>query len=325
MRYSTSLTETGCRTARECRQDRRQQPSVLSISYSAPVSPSTGIWPEHGEIELDRRWGSLHRRHLGFLLALILLGCSRPAPATERPGEAATPPVQATAPESGPKRAGMQRIGSFYMDLHEVTIGQYRAFVNATGYKSVAEKEGGGHEWDGGWARRPGWTWETPFGVPAADEEPAVHLSWAEAVAYCQWAGKRLPSDAEWIKAAYTEMREHPPAPFVRGQTYRYPTGDSPSGANVCDKNCENGWRDASYNDGFARHAPAQKTRQGVNGLWDMGGNVWEWVQDGSGNERGTRGGSWWYGADKMLAEPTATKPANFYAVYVGFRCAAGN
>ena len=116
-------------------------------------------------------------------------------------------------------------------------------------------------------------------------------------------------SAAEWTAAAYTESRTQPPAPWVRGRTYRWPTGDTPAGANTQDA------------DAWPRAAPAGATRAGVNGLFDMGANVWEWATDGRGDERRTMGGSWWYGSAQMAADVVAWKPAGFYAVYVGFRC----
>jgi formylglycine-generating enzyme len=203
-------------------------------------------------------------------------------------------------------------IGAFAIDTTEVTIAQFREFASATGVKTEAEKSGGGFEWGAGWERRQGWTVYRPFGRdPASSNEPAVHVTWHEAQSYCRWRGGRLPTSEEWKRAAYTESRAEPPAPFERGRTYRYPVGDTPRGANA-----------RGADDGWERHAAAGETKRGVNGLFDMGGNVWEWVSDARNGERRTMGGSWWYGPDQMTADVAAFKPANFYAVYVGFRCA---
>jgi len=200
----------------------------------------------------------------------------------------------------------------FWIDRTEVSIAQYRRYAQASAYRSVAEREGGGFEWGAGWERRPGWLWYAPYGKPGAGDEPAVHLNWHEAQQYCQWAGKRLPSDAEWMRAAYTETRAAAPAGFLRGKRYAYPTGDSPDGANH---------RDAPS--APLRHQAVGKSRMGVNGLFDMGANVWEWVDSASGAEQVTRGGSWWYGPAPMHHDHRALKPAHFYAVYIGFRCAS--
>lgn len=70
-------------------------------------------------------------------------------------------------------------------------------------------------------------------------------------------------------------------------------------------------------------HVPVMKTRPGVNGLHNMGGNVWEWVDSGNGDERITRGGSWWYNASKQLANDIATKPKDTRVGYIGFRWVA--
>jgi sulfatase modifying factor 1 len=199
--------------------------------------------------------------------------------------------------------------GGLQIDRTEVTIGQFARYVQATGTRTRAELEGGGFEYVGGWQRRPGWNWRQPDGLPAAHELPAVHLTHAEAAAYCQWAGGRLPGSAEWRRAGFTELRAAPPAPWVRGKTYPWPTGDSPQGANT------------SEPDPWPRAAPVTQTRAGVNGLYDMGANVWEWSAEARGSERQTLGGSWWYPASQMKADVQAWKPADFYAVYIGFRC----
>ncbi|MEY3944154.1 MAG: hypothetical protein RL697_167 [Pseudomonadota bacterium] len=203
-------------------------------------------------------------------------------------------------------------LGGLQIDRTEVTIGQFARYVKATGVRTRAEQEGGGFEYVAGWQRRPGWTWRQPDGMSASLELPAVHLTHSEAAAYCQWAGGRLPTAAEWRLAGFTELRAAPSAPWVRGQTYPWTTGDSPQGANTSDS------------DPWPRAAPVSQTRAGVNGLHDMGANVWEWAADARGHERQTLGGSWWYPASQMKADVEAWKPADFYAVYIGFRCVYG-
>lgn len=227
-------------------------------------------------------------------------------------------------PSNVKANSDMVQIGSVSIDKTEVTIGAFAEYVNATAIKTQAEKNGGGLVYDrSGWTKMSGWTWRTPYGKPAEQDEPAVHITFDEAAAYCKWRGKRLPMDAEWKAAAYLEMRTEPPAPFEAGKTYSYPTGDTPEGAN-CLSECGD-VSHVDYSDRLDRghgHAKAGTTRPGVNGLYDMGANVWEWVENGDVNQKGTRGGSWWYGRAQMHREHIATKPRDTAAVYIGFRCA---
>ena len=223
----------------------------------------------------------------------------------------------------GVNSAGMQEIDGFSIDRTEVSVGQFRQFVKDTGLITKAEKTGGGLVYGAGWERKTGWTWASPYGSPARDNEPAVHVTFDEAGTYCTWAGKRLPKDTEWEKAAFTETRPTPSPPFVTGTTYDYPTGSSPLGAN-----CLNDCGPTPAIDYSARlnrgtgHALVGTTKPGVNGLYDMGANVWEWTEDGASSEKRTRGGSWWYGAFRMKAGDIATKPREMAVVYIGFRCA---
>lgn len=220
-------------------------------------------------------------------------------------------------------QADMQSIGDFAIDRTEVTIGAFRKFVDATGLVTKAERDGGGMIYEAGWVRKAGWTWRRPFGQAAHDHEPAVHVTFAEAQAYCRWAGKRLPTDAEWVEAAYTERRRSPPPPFRTGRTYDYPTGDTPAGAN-CLADCGRA-PNADYAGLLTRgvgHVRAGMTRPGVNGLHDMGANAWEWVDGSVDAERITRGGSWWYGAGQMHRAHRQTKPPDAAVVFIGFRCA---
>lgn len=228
--------------------------------------------------------------------------------------------AQSAAPED------MQRIGRFEIDRTEVTIGAFRRYAQATGFVSQAERAGGGSTFEGGWVQRRGWTWRDPFGQPGGDREPAVHLTFDEAQGFCRWAGKRLPMDAEWMEAAYTERRPQPATGFSAGQRYPYPTGDSPQGAN-CAEGCgtvstvlPEPRQATSRGRG---HALAGSTRAGVNGLHEMAANAWEWTDDGApGPERPTRGGSWWYGPAQMHREHLQSKPRDTAVVYIGFRCA---
>ncbi len=197
-------------------------------------------------------------------------------------------------------------IGAFAIDRTEVTVGAFRSYLAASGAKTAAEREGGGFEYTAGWTRRAGWTWATPFGTPADPDEPAVHVSWREASDFCAAKGGRLPTFEEWATAAYHEKRAQPTDGFERGKIYPYPVGDRPAGMNTSAE----------------RHRPVGTTRRGVNGLYDMGANAWEWIADRRGDEAFTAGGSWWYGPEKTRRGGAQWKPADFYAVYIGFRCA---
>lgn len=239
---------------------------------------------------------------------------------------AAATAAHATA--SGPQ-IDWQPLPRFSIARTETTVGQFRRYVQANGVQTEAERRGGGEVYEAGWTRKPGWVWHSPFGQPAADDEPAVHLTWHEAQAFCRWAGGRLPRDSEWASAAYTEQRLAPPAPWRAGKTYRYPTGDSPEGA-ICLGDCGANAAALAVPQGRgllrgAGHARVGRSLAGVNGLHDMGGNAWEWVDDPPGASgdapRRTRGGSWWYGEGPMRQDHRQDKPASTAVAYIGFRC----
>jgi len=234
----------------------------------------------------------LPRSRLPFRRALVASAFLAPIPAAF--------PILAQEPDR-------VRIGSFAIDRMEVTIGQFRAFARASGLVTAAEREGGGFEYAGGWVRRPGWNFERPQGQPASENEPAAHVTWEEASRFCAARGGRLPTIAEWRLAAYTETRDIPSDGFEKGRTYAYPVGDAPEGMN---------------NNRRAQVAVGT-TKRGVNGLFDMGANVWEWMADRRGADALTAGGSWWYGPAQTRADGAQWKAASFHAVYIGFRCAS--
>jgi serine/threonine-protein kinase len=161
-------------------------------------------------------------------------------------------------------------------------------------------------------------------------DHPVVCTTWDQAVAYCDWAGGRLPTEAEWEYAA-------------RGsEGRRYPWGDAfnPALLNYCDTNCSLPKRDASFDDGFAKTAPAGNYPQGASwvGALDMAGNVWELVADRygsypsdevvnpqgppSGSRRVARGGSWHTSPDHVRSALRTHVGMSDFIDHAGFRCA---
>lgn len=212
------------------------------------------------------------------------------------------------------------------IDSTEVSISDFQEFVEQTGLVTKAESNGG-MVFENGWVIKPEWNWKTPYGEQSHPDEPAVHITYDEAQAYCKWKGKRLPTRGEWINYAYTEHRPSHPE-YEKGITYSYPTGDSPEGAN-CLNACGNPKGNPDSKKDFSPmlmrghgHARVGTTKQGINGLYDMGANVWEWALiSPEAQIQATMGGSWWYGSEQMQADYGATKARDMAAVYIGFRC----
>ena len=204
-------------------------------------------------------------------------------------------------------------LNAFYMDVYEVTNAQYKKFMDATGYKA------------------PRFWNDSELNAP---NHPVVGVSWDDAVAYCKWAGKRLPTEAEWEKAA-------------RGGLVgkKYPWGDTIT------------HNDANYDgtgekDVWTYTSPVGSFAPNGYGLYDMTGNVWEWCADwyninyyaispktnpkgpSSGDMRVSRGGSYFNYSDsddfikKYLEDHFVRVTFRFFSFptvdvgNIGFRCA---
>ncbi len=144
-------------------------------------------------------------------------------------------------------------VDAFYMDKHEVTVGEYREFVQKTGHRAP--------------------DWDKVSRYSPTDQSPIVFVSWHDAMAYAKWKGKRLPTEAEWEKATRGG---------VSGRSY--PWGNAaPDGTqcNFADKNIAHfWWADEETDDGYAHTAPVGSYPDNAYGLHDMAGNVWEWCLD---------------------------------------------
>jgi formylglycine-generating enzyme required for sulfatase activity len=194
----------------------------------------------------------------------------------------------------------------FYLGVHEVTRGQFRRFVDDSGYQTEAEKDGkGGYGWNEDakkFGQNPRYTWREA-GFEQTDLHPVVNVSWNDAVAFAKWLGRkegktyRLPTEAEWEYACRA------------GTMTRYFPGDDAEAlaevGNVADATTREKHPDWTWTiaarDGFVYTAPVGRYHPNAWGLHDMHGNVWEWCWD-------------WYEKDfykgsRVTTQPTRSRP----------------
>jgi formylglycine-generating enzyme required for sulfatase activity len=206
--------------------------------------------------------------------------------------------------------AHMVKVDGFYIDETEVTNAQFKSFVEETGYVTTAERpidwemmkqelppntprphdsilqpgsmvfnEHIGQvtnmsdvsQW---WRWQLGASWQQPQGpgsfIEGKEAYPVVHISYEDAVAYCAWANRRLPTEAEWELAAHGKDLE---ALFTWGDDKNLLTRQANTWQGRFPEKNE-------MLDGFAAAAPVKSFPENTNGIYDMAGNVWEWTQD---------------------------------------------
>lgn len=225
-------------------------------------------------------------------------------------------------------------VDAFYMDVYEVTNAQYRKFVQETGHRepegwkieSITGRSVGLKSEFKPWA-------DSDFNK---DNQPVVCVSWEDAKAYAEWAGKRLPTEAEWEYAARGGLVGKR---YVWGDDWP-PPKDS---GNFADETLKKTFPKAriidGYDDGYAYAAPVGSYKPNGYGLYDMAGNVWEWCADWYdkdyyayspklnpkgpdwGSDRVLRGGSWlsYLGSNLRAAGRSNFAPIDDSGV--GFRC----
>lgn len=220
------------------------------------------------------------RNILPLLFILLLLGCSD----NDMPGnkmvylEGGTISVGSEQGEMNEYPVHQVSVDPFYISENLVTVAEFRDFVEATGYVTEAEKFGNSGVFDvetGNWSLVEGADWSQPFGPDgkaAKDDHPVTQVSWNDAVAYCEWAGVRLPTEMEWEFAAKGGNDSN--NIFSWGNDLVSKAGFE---ANVWQGKFPDS---VSVEDGYLYTSPVGVYGKTEAGLTDMGGNVWEWTSD---------------------------------------------
>jgi len=212
-------------------------------------------------------------------------------------------------------------LDAYLIDKYLVTNRQFKQFVDETGYQTDAEKNGSGEVWTGKrWRNDQGAIWKMPDGstsIEGKEDYPVSQISHNDAIAYCEWAGKELPTEAQW------EMAARGPGGGI------YPWGNSDPDDTI-----------ANYSDSFIEGTtPVTKYEKGQSyyGAFDMAGNLYQWCKDwytpgaerkadnptglDQGTERVLKGGSYSESMDSLRsAYRISADPAASKAIY-GFRC----
>jgi formylglycine-generating enzyme required for sulfatase activity len=232
-------------------------------------------------------------------------------------------------------------VSEFYLGVHEVTVGQFRAFANAAGYRTEAEKGGGATGFTRGkWQQDPGRNWKNP-GFAQGEEHPVTCVSWNDARAFCDWLNKqpdkkrpagwayRLPREAEWEYACRAGARDY--------QVFHFGTSLAARQANFDGRRP---YGEAAKGACLGRTAQVGSYKENAFGLHDMHGNVWEWCADWFGKDyyklsprrdpagppggsgRVVRGGGWSYFGGGCRSAFRGTSAQGYRADDLGIRVA---
>ena len=208
-------------------------------------------------------------------------------------------------------------LDEFYIDQTEVTNAQYAKCVDAGECDQPNNQDS--------------YTRDSYYGNSQYDDYPVIYVSWSDAKAYCEWRDARLPTEAEWEKAARGGL-----------EGKLYPWGDTFGGerANFCDSSCGFDWANKEYDDGYNDTAPVGSYEPNGYELYDMAGNVWEWVVDWYDDDyygsspfenpegpdsrtlRVLRGGSWGDSGHVLQVASRKGLAPSVITDLLGFRCA---
>jgi formylglycine-generating enzyme required for sulfatase activity len=241
-------------------------------------------------------------------------------------------------------------LSPFYLGARVLTLGEFRAFAEDSGYKTDAERLGGGNIYDRtGWLMKEGASWRKPF-IEQDDTHPVVLVSWNDAIEYCIWRSRR-----EGLEPAYRKAADGSVSCDLRAPGYRLPTeaeweyacragtlgpfntGDNitTDQANYDGKNPYNGNARGEFR---RRTVPVGSLPPNQWGLYEMHGNVWEWCWDRfgeysagpvvdptgptSGEQRVSRGGSWTNNGRYLRSANRNYLNPDYRLNYLGFRLA---
>ena len=211
-------------------------------------------------------------------------------------------------------------LDAYWLDAYEVTNAMFADFVRVTGHQTLAEKQGHSYGYDENfqWVPADGLTWRNPMGLNSTAQEalPVVHVSFFDAQAYCRWAGGRLPTEAEWEKAA-------------RGDDERlYPWGNDFNASYVRFKGSQGPASVYAFPEGVSPY-----------GIYHLAGNVFEWTQDwyhheyyvlsprdnplgpSAGEFKVIRGGSWHNSQPRLRVTHRDVSKPDYMNDLLGFRC----